>query len=60
MTEVKLKSTIDDGMTEEERMEKYNFKNYPNKKIRYGSGAGTISPYAKTDKRSKAHYDTEI
>lgn len=46
-----------DGMTEEERMEKYTEKNYPSKNIRYGSGAGKISPYPKTDKRSRAYYD---
>ena len=60
MEEVKKKSTINDGMTEEERMAKYNLKNYPNKKIRYGNGNGAISPYPKNDKRSEAYYDREI
>lgn len=35
----------------------YTLANFPNKKIRYGSGAGSISPYPKTDKRSEAYYD---
>lgn len=53
-------SQLNDGMTEEERLAKYNEKNYPSKNIRYGSGKGRISPYAKTDKRSLAYYDQPI
>lgn len=49
-----------DGMTEQERMAKYNKQNFPSKNIRYGSGSGTISPYPKNDPRSKAYYDIDI
>ena len=35
----------------------YTLANFPNKKTRYGSGAGSLSPYPKTDPKSKAYYD---
>lgn len=35
----------------------YTEANFPSKSIRYGSRAGKISPYPKTDGRSKAYYD---
>ena len=35
----------------------YTEANFPSKNIRYGYGAGKISPYPKTDPKSKAYYD---
>lgn len=43
--------------TQEEIEAHYTQVNSPSKNIRYGSGAGKISPYPKTDGRSKAYYD---
>jgi len=60
MNNYKPRRTIDDGMTEQQRMEKYNERNYPSRHIRYGSGKGRVSPYPKTDPRSKAYYDQPI
>lgn len=43
--------------TQPEIEARYTLENFPNRKIRYGSGAGSISPYPKTDPKSKAYYD---